>query len=418
MPASPLTACLDPALMSSAPQTRRVLSGMRPTGQVHLGNYHGALRNWVDLQYQYECYFFVADWHALTTGYDDTAGLQSMIHEVVVDWLSAGLNPGVATLFVQSQLPEHAELNLLLSMITPLGWLERVPSYKDQQEQLREKDLATFGFLGYPLLQSADILLYRPAFVPVGEDQVAHVEITREIARRFNHLYGQEPDFELRAERAIKELGGRNITLYRQLRKQFQEKGDAGALERARNLVSGNTRITVADRERLLGYLEGTSVSILPEPGVLLTATPKVPGLDGRKMSKSYGNTIGMREEPDVVAKKLRAMQTDPARARRTDPGDPEKCPVWDLHKIYSDDATRAWVTEGCRTAGIGCLDCKQPVIDKVVEEVTNLRKRAQEFEENPELVRGIVAEGADKARDAARATLDEVRRAMHLRAE
>jgi tryptophanyl-tRNA synthetase len=288
---------------------------MRPTGQLHLGNYHGALRNWVDLQYQYECYFFVADWHALTTGYDDTSGLQHAIHEMIIDWLSAGLNPGVATLFVQSQVPEHAELHLLLSMITPLGWLERVPSYKDQQEQLRDKDLATFGFLGYPLLQSADILMYRAAFVPVGEDQVAHVEFTREVARRFNHLYGREADFETKAERAVKELGGRNITLYRQLRKQFQESGDQAALERARALVSGNTRITVADRERLLGYLEGSGVSILPEPQALLTATPRVPGLDGRKMSKSYGNTIGLREDPDSVTRKLKAMQTDPARA-------------------------------------------------------------------------------------------------------
>jgi tryptophanyl-tRNA synthetase len=389
---------------------------MRPTGQLHLGNYHGALRNWVDLQYQYECYFFVADWHALTTGYEDTSALQGNIHDMVVDWLAAGLNPGVATLFVQSHVPEHAELHLLLSMITPLGWLERVPSYKDQQEQLREKDLATYGFLGYPLLQSADILLYRPAFVPVGEDQVAHVEITREVARRFNHLYGREPDFEENAERAIKELGGRNSTLYRQLRKQFQESGEAGALERARELVNSNARITVADRDRLLGYLEGSSVSILPEPQVLLTATPKVPGLDGRKMSKSYANTIGLREDPDAVARKLKTMQTDPARARRTDVGDPDKCPVFDLHRVYSDEATRQWAANGCRTAGIGCLECKKPLIEKIVAEVTGMRERAREYEDNPELVANLVAEGAEKARESARETLDEVRRAMHLR--
>ena len=391
---------------------------MRPTGQLHLGNYHGALRNWVDLQYQYECYFFVADWHALTTGYEDTSGLPQAIHEMMIDWLAAGLNPGVATLFVQSAVPEHAELHLLLSMITPLGWLERVPSYKDQQEQLQGKDLATYGFLGYPLLQSADILLYRPAFVPVGEDQVAHVEITREIARRFNHLYGREPDFEANAERAVKELGGRNITLYRQLRKQFQETGDVAALERARALVSGNTRITVADRERLLGYLEGSSVSILPEPQVLLTATPKVTGLDGRKMSKSYGNTIGLREEPDSVARKLKAMQTDPARVRRTDAGDPDKCPVFDLHRIYSDEATRTWASTGCRSAGIGCLECKKPLIEKVVAEVSAMRERAREYQENPDLVKNLVAEGAEKARESARETLDDVRRAMHLRTE
>src|SRR5712675_1575096 len=391
---------------------------MRPTGRLHLGNYYGALKNWVTLQYEYECFFFVADWHMLTTGYDDTTKLPVQIHDVLIDWLAAGLNPGVATLFVQSHVPEHAELHLLLSMITPLGWLERVPTYKDQQEQLKEKDLATYGFLGYPLLQSADILVYRATYVPVGEDQVAHVEITREIARRFNHLYGQEPDFELRAERAIKELGGRNITLYRQLRKQFQEKGDAGALERARNLVSGNTRITVADRERLLGYLEGTSVSILPEPGVLLTATPKVPGLDGRKMSKSYGNTIGLREEPDSVVRKLKAMQTDPARVRRTDPGNPEICPVFDLHSIYSDEATRGWASAGCRSAGIGCLECKQPLIEKVVAEVTGMRERARDYQDNPDLVKNLLAQGAEKARETARHTLDDVRRAMHLRAE
>jgi tryptophanyl-tRNA synthetase len=404
--------------MSANPQTRRVLSGMRPTGPLHLGNFHGALRNWVELQYQYECYFFVADWHALTTGYEDTARLQEYVQAVLIDWLAAGLNPGVATLFVQSQVPEHAELHLLLSMITPLGWLERVPSYKDQQAQLKEKDLATYGFLGYPLLQSADILLYRPAFVPVGEDQVAHVEITREIARRFNHLYGREPDFEVRVQKAVKSLGGRNATRYQELRRSYQETGAVDALEQARELVQGNNRITVADRERLLGYLAGGSVSILPEPQVLLTATPRVPGIDGRKMSKSYGNTIGLRDDPDVVAQKLRTMQTDPARVRRTDPGDPEKCPVWDLHKIYSDEPTRQWVQEGCRTAGIGCLDCKKPVIEKIVEEIRGMRKRAQEFEGQPELVRSIVTEGAEKAREAARQTLDEVRRVMHLRAD
>ncbi|NDE01185.1 MAG: tryptophan--tRNA ligase [Gammaproteobacteria bacterium] len=395
-----------------------MLSGMRPTGQLHLGNYHGALRNWVDLQYQYPCFFFVADWHALTTGYEDTSKLPEYTHEMVIDWLAAGLNPGVATLFVQSHVPEHAELHLLLSMITPLSWLERVPTYKDQQAELAEKDLATYGFLGYPLLQSADILLYRPGYVPVGEDQVAHVEITREVARRFNHLFGREANFESKAEKAVAELGGRNSSLYRQLRKKFQETGDAESLEKARALVTGNTRITVADRERLLGYLEGSSVAILPEPQVLLTPTPKLPGLDGRKMSKSYGNTIGLREEPDSVAKKLKTMQTDPARVRRSDAGDPDKCPVWSLHQVYSDQSTRDWAAAGCRSAGIGCLECKKPLIDRVVDEATTLRKRAEEYENNPELVRAILTEGCEKARDAARETLDEVRRAMHLRGD
>ena len=402
--------------MSTPNPGGRVLSGMRPTGRLHLGNYHGALRNWVRLQYEYECFFFVADWHMLTTGYEDTGRLPEFVHEVLVDWLAAGLNPGVATLFIQSHVPEHAELHLLLSMITPLGWLERVPSFKDQQEQLRDRDLATYGFLGYPLLQASDILVYRAQHVPVGEDQVAHVELTRETARRFNHLYGREADFEEKVERAIKGLGGRNTTLYRQLRRKFQEAGDQEALERGRALVHSNTRLTVADRDRLLGFLEGTGVTILPEPQALLTATPKVPGLDGRKMSKSYGNTIELREDPQSVERKLRAMKTDPARARRTDPGEPERCPVWDLHKIYSSEETRRWVAEGCRSAGIGCLECKQPVIEKIVAEVTEMRRRAQEYTENPELLRDIVAEGSEKARDAARETLEEVRRAIHLR--
>ncbi|EQD46199.1 tryptophanyl-tRNA synthetase, partial [mine drainage metagenome] len=330
----------------------------------------------------------------------------------------AGLNPGVATLFVQSHVPEHAELHLLLSMITPLSWLERVPSYKDQQEQLKDQDLTTYGFLGYPLLQSADILVYRAQHVPVGEDQVAHVELTRETARRFNHLYGREPDFEEKVERAVKALGGRNTTLYRQLRRKYQESGDHEALERARALVQGVSRLTVADRDRLLGNLEGTGVTILPEPQALLTETPKVPGLDGRKMSKSYGNTIELREDPQSVTRKLRAMKTDPARARRTDPGEPARCPVWDLHKIYSSEEVRRWAAEGCRSAGIGCLECKQPVIDKIVEEVTAMRGRAQEYTENPELLRDVVAEGSEKARDTARETLEEVRRAMHLRTD
>ena len=388
---------------------------MRPTGALHLGNYLGALKNWTELQYQYECYFFVADLHALTTGYEDTSQIESNTWEIIIDWLAAGLNPANATIFIQSRVPEHSELHLLLSMITPLGWLERVPTYKDQQEQLRDRDLATYGFLGYPLLQSADILLYKAAYVPVGEDQVAHVEITREVARRFNHIYGRERDFEAKVEKAIKSLGSRNGTQYKELRRLYQEQGDEKALEKALAMLAGNARLTLADRERLQGYLEGTGRSILVEPEALLTQTPKVPGLDGRKMSKSYGNTIGLREDPDSVAKKLKAMQTDPARVRRTDPGDPEKCPVWDLHKIYSDADTQAWVQQGCRSAGIGCLDCKKRVADVLVAEITTIRGRAQEFEENRDLVRAIIAEGNEKARDVARQTLEEVHQAMGL---
>jgi tryptophanyl-tRNA synthetase len=388
---------------------------MRPTGALHLGNYLGALKNWTELQYQYECYFFVADIHALTTGYEDTTTLEDNVWEMVIDWLAAGLNPASSTMFIQSRVPEHSELHLLLSMITPLGWLERVPTYKDQQEQLKDKDLATYGFLGYPLLQSADILLYKTAFVPVGEDQIAHVEITREVARRFNHVYGREPDFEIKVEKALKSLGSRNSTRYKELRRLYQEQGEAEAVEKARALLEGNARLTLADRERLLGYLEGTGRSILVEPEVLLTSTPKVPGLDGRKMSKSYGNTIGLREDPDSIVKKLKTMQTDPARVRRTDPGDPDKCPVWDLHKIFSDGDTQAWVQEGCRSAGIGCIDCKMRLADGVVVEISAIRQRASEFEENRDLVRGIIAEGCEKARDVARQTLEEVRQAMGM---
>ena len=388
---------------------------MRPTGQLHLGNYHGALANWVQLQYRYECFFFVADWHALTTGYEDTAEFRSNTNEVLIDWLASGLNPSACTMFVQSRIPEHAELHLILSMITPISWLERVPTYKDQIEQLRDKDLSTYGFLGYPLLQSADILMYRPEYVPVGEDQVAHVEITREVARRFNNIYGREPDFEAKVAGAVKRLGARNSALYEEQRRKFHEQGDADALGKARAMVESAARLTVADRERLLGYLEGGGRAILPEPSALLTETPKVPGLDGRKMSKSYGNTIGLREDPASVARKLKAMQTDPARVRRTDPGDPDKCPVWDLHKIYSDQSTKDWVQKGCRSAGIGCLDCKKPVTETILTQLATIRERAREYEENPELLRSIVTEGCERAREGARATMAEVREAIGL---
>jgi tryptophanyl-tRNA synthetase len=388
---------------------------MRPTGAMHLGHLHGALKNWLRLQYEYECYFFVADWHALTTHYEDPSGIAPSVREMLIEWLAVGVNPAAATVFVQSDIPEHAELHLLLSMITPLGWLERVPSYKDQQEKLKEHDLGTYGFLGYPLLQSADILIYRAGHVPVGEDQVAHVEITREIARRFNHLYGREADFEQRAERAVRHLGGKQSRLYLGFRKSYQERGDDKALEAGRALVDNHPRLTVADRERLLGYLEGIGRTILVEPDALLTVTPRVPGLDGQKMSKSYGNTINLAEPPADVEKKLRTMQTDPARVRRTDPGEPEKCPVWSLHRMYSDETTQSWVQQGCRSAGIGCLECKQPVIDAVLAELQPIRERILEYQANPDTVNIILAEGRERARDAARETMDDVREAMGL---
>ncbi len=402
--------------MNSIPtSSQRVLSGMRPTGKLHLGHYHGVLKNWLHLQHEYECFFFVADWHALTTEYENSGAIKGHAHELVIDWLAAGINPGSAKIFVQSQVPEHAELHLLLSMITPLGWLERVPTYKDQQERLKEKDLATYGFLGYPLLQSADILIYRATQVPVGEDQVVHVELTREVARRFNHIYGREPGFEEKAEAAAKKMGKKNAKLYADLRKRFQEQGDHEALATARALLEAQQNITLADRERLFGYLEGGGKIILPEPQALLTPASKMPGLDGAKMSKSYGNTIALRDEPAEVEKKLRTMQTDPARVRRTDPGTPEKCPVWQWHHVYSNEEVKGWVQQGCTSAGIGCLDCKQPVIDAVLAELAPIRERAENFAGNPQLVRNIIAEGAEEARSVARATLTEVRQAIGL---
>ena len=397
-----------------APHTR-VLSGMRPTGRLHLGHYHGVLKNWIELQHEYECFLFVADWHALTTHYDDPSDVPQASFDMVVDWLAAGISATAATVFVQSRVPEHAELHLLLSMITPLGWLERIPSYKDQQERLREKDLATYGFLGYPLLQSADILIYKAGLVPVGEDQVAHVELTREIARRFNHIYGREPDFAEKAEQAKRKMGKKNARMFDDLRRRYQEKGDQEALEIARALLEGQGNVTVGDRERLLGYLEGGGRVILPEPQPLLTRAAKMPGLDGQKMSKSYGNTIALRDDPDEVARKLRTMPTDPARVRRTDPGNPEICPVWQFHQVYSDDTVKAWVQQGCRSAGIGCLECKQPIIDAVCAELAPIQAQAKALEAQPEVVRAALDEGCERARDAARETIDEVRHAMSL---
>ena len=394
----------------------RVLSGMRPTGRLHLGHYHGVLKNWVKLQHEYDCFFFVADWHALTTHYEDPQIIGDSVMEMVIDWLAAGVNPANARIFIQSEVPQHAELHLLLSMLTPLGWLERVPSYKDQQEKLRERDLATYGFLGYPLLQSADILMYKAGSVPVGEDQVAHVELTREVARRFNHLYGREPDFEEKADEAIRKMGKKNAKMYRKLRRRYQEKGDQEALDVGRVLLEGQGNLALRDRERLYGYLEGGGRIILPEPQALLTQAPRMPGLDGQKMSKSYGNTIALRDDPREIEQKLRTMPTDPARVRRQDPGNPDLCPVFQLHEVYSDEARRQWVREGCVSAGIGCLDCKQPIIDSVLSELAPIRARAREFEEDQQLVRNILQDGGEAARDVADETMDEVKAAIGLK--
>jgi tryptophanyl-tRNA synthetase len=343
---------LKDSVSNPASDRKRVLSGMRPTGKIHLGNYMGALHNWVRLQNepQYECYFCVVDWHALTTDYAEPSQISANAREVMIDYLAAGLDPARSVLFVQSQVKEHAELHLLLSMITPLGWLERVPTYKEQQENLSDRDLSTYGFLGYPLLQAADILIYQADFVPVGQDQVPHVELTREIARRFN---------------------------------QFYKRPDASP--------------------------------ILPEPQVLLTPSPKLPGTDGRKMSKSYGNTILISDSEAEIRAKIKPMVTDPARVRRTDPGSPDKCPVGDLHKIFSTPETLAKVYDGCTTAGIGCIECKSWVADAIVQHLAPIRERRVRFEQQPALVTEIFAEGDRRARTRAEQTMHEVRSAMGL---
>jgi tryptophanyl-tRNA synthetase len=354
----------------------RVLSGMRPTGRLHLGNYMGALYNWVRLQDHYDCYFFIADLHALTTDYADPKTLRENIREVALDFLASGLDPERSTIFIQSHVPQHAELHTLFSMFTPLPWLERVPTYKDQQEQLREKDLNTYGFLGYPLLQSADILLYQPDFVPVGQDQVAHVELTREVARRFNTLYCSAP---------------------------------TPAIEKA--------RADHSDKEIIEAEIAANNVTegILPEPKVLLTPSPKLPGLDGRKMSKSYGNTIMLTEPEADLRAKLKTMVTDPARIRRTDPGNPDVCPVFDLHKVFSTSEVQSEAAEGCRTAGIGCIQCKGWLADSIVREITPIQERRRVLESDPGNVDAILWDGSARARRRAIQTLQHVRQAMGL---
>jgi tryptophanyl-tRNA synthetase len=390
---------------------------MRPTGAMHLGHYHGALKNWVRLQNEFPCLFFAADWHALTTHYEDPAVIEETVWEMFIDWLSVGIDPSKATLFIQSRVPQHAELTMLLSFFTPLAWLERVPTYKDLVEQHAEKgrDILTYGFLGYPLMQAADIMIYRATKVPVGEDQVSHIELTREIARRFNHLFGREKGFEEKAEAAVKKMGPKKAKIYRTLRGRFQEQGDEAALQEAQELVNDVQNLSIGDKERLYGYLEGGGRMILAEPEALLTETPKLLGLDGQKMSKSSGNTIMLREAPEEVTRKIRTMQTDPARVRRTDPGNPEKCPVWNLHQVYSSQQVKDWAWNGCRSAGIGCLECKQPVIDSVNAEIAPIRERAGQFEDDPTLVRNIIQDGCEKASDLANDTMRDVREAMGL---
>ena len=393
----------------------RVLSGIRPTGLMHIGHFHGALKNWVALQAQHECFYFVADWHALTSHYDDPRVIERSTFDMVTDWLAAGLDPQQATIFLQSQVPQHAELTVLLGMITPLGWLERVPTYKEQQENLKEKDLTTYGFLGYPLMQAADILVYRAQHVPVGEDQVSHLEITREIARRFNHIYGREPGFEANAAAAVKKLGGKTGKRYEALRTSYQQDGVAEAVDEAKALLAAAGSLSAAERERLEAWITGARRTILPEPHALLTPTSKIIGLDGRKMSKSYGNAIDLREPPASVEKKVRRMPTDPARVHRHDPGNPERCPVWTLHQVYSSEKTREWVWQGCTSAGIGCLECKQPLIDAINAELAPMQARIAEIEAKPGYVHDVLASGCARARQVAEDTMRDVREAMGL---
>ncbi len=355
---------------------------MRPTGKLHLGNYVGALENWVRMQDQYDCFFVIVDWHALTTDYADPSNLKENLVDVLLDWLAAGLDPEKCVMFIQSHVPVHAELHLLLSMITPLGWLERVPTYKEQRENIKEKDLGTYGFLGYPVLQAADILIYKADVVPVGEDQVAHVELTREIARRFNAFYTYAHPIVTDTHRLT------------QSQRDF--------------LISSGTEIT-ADTDYIFPR------TVFPEPQALLTPAPRLPGTDGRKMSKSYDNAVLLTDPETVVRQKLKTMVTDPRRVRRSDPGDPDACPVGDLHKIFSDKETITKVYEGCRSAGIGCIECKSWVADALVKILNPMQERRKKYEDNPRLAWDILEAGSARARDIAGATMDEVRKAMGL---
>lgn len=398
--------------MNSLDADTRCVSGMRPTGRLHLAHLK-VLKHWERLQHEYQCFYFVADWHALTTGYLDTDDLEENAIEMVTDWLAAGLSPAYCTMFIQSQVPEHAELQLLLSMITPVATLERVPTYKEQIEQLTNTEIRTHGFLGYPVLQSADILAYQAGHVPVGKDQVKHVELTRDIARRFNHLFGKDKDFDSAISRAIDKLDSRTQELVNEKRRKYVEDGDREALEVAREMIADSAQLTRMERERVHGYLEGAGRLILAEPAAIEEST--LPGLDGRKMSKSYGNTIRLREDPKTIETQISRMPTDVNRVKRTDPGDPSKCPVNALQKHYLTNEQLLANEEGCRTAAIGCLECKRPLIDNIMVEQEGHRERAAPYEEDPDLVRNILTEGADRARAVASETLDDVRSAMNL---
>jgi tryptophanyl-tRNA synthetase len=394
---------------------KRVLSGMRPTGALHLGHYHGALKNWVRLQSEMECFYFVADWHALTTHYENPDVIEASVYEMVIDWLATGIDPEQCTLFLQSRLPEHAELFTLLAMGTPLSWLERVPTYKDQQQQLKDKDLSTYGFLGYPLLQAADILIYKAHYVPVGEDQASHVELTREAARRFNDLYGRRTNDGEKIAALLDGLPKEDARYIKSMAKKRTEQGDESVLNKLPGFLAKFESMSTDEKALLTSLVSGKGKAVLIEPDVLLTNASKLPGLDGRKMSKSYGNAIGIREEAASIEKKIKAMPTDPARVKLTDKGDPIKCPVWQFHLVYSDDSRKKWVTEGCTSASIGCIECKKTVSDAILQEQQPMLDRARPYVLNPQRVREIVDNGCHKAQAVARGTMQDVRKAMGL---
>ncbi len=402
--------------MSNKLVKKRVLSGIRATGKMHLGNYHGAIKGWLELQENddYDCYFFIADLHGLTTHYQDSANnLSNDTFDLIKDLLSTGIDPNKVTLFVQSAVPEHCELCVLLGMITPLSWLERIPTFKDQQQKLSDRDLSTLGFLSYPLLQSADILLYKPHLVPVGEDQLYHIELTREIARRFNNFYGQKDlaeNIDLILNKLHKELQDQ-INL---LKSAYQQTGDDKALQQAYTLIE-SLHLPEFETEVLEGFIIGNSRAILPNVQAMLTKDSKVYGLDGQKMSKSYHNTIAIGEDPDVVTVKIKKMPTDPARIKRTDPGDPLKCPVWNFHTLYSSADTQEYIDISCRTAAIGCLDCKKIVIDAINKEQAEIRERRLQLDLNPQIIIDIMNRSTEKARRVAKTTLDEVKAVMGI---
>jgi len=400
--------------MSQQQGTRpRILSGMRPTGKLHLGNLVGALLNWVKLQDEYDSYHFVADWHMLTTGYENTLDLRQDTWEMVTDWLACGLDPAKATFFIQSRLPEHAELHLLFSMVMPLSWLERVPTYKEQLDNIKDRDINTYGFLGYPLLQAADILMYKPRYVPVGEDQVPHVELTREVARRFNLAFGElepegfpdDPAFAGKATSIGISAEAHKDLLY----------GDHPYEEKLAEIKRAFRRAPLWKRSDYLNNGAGELHGIFPEPEALLTSAPRLPGTDGRKMSKSYGNAILLADPPEVVSAKVANMMTDPARKRRTDPGNPDICPVFDHHKIFSPAEVTGGVNRECRTAEIGCVECKKLMADHLNKYLAPIQERRQPFEKNPQMVWDILAAGTEKARGVVETTMQEVRKAVKL---